>query len=268
MRLDQYLFAQNLFSSREKAHAAVMSGVVYVNGEKADKPGAPVKDGAAVEVRGGDNPYVSRGGLKLEKALTVFGCSPAGSVCMDIGASTGGFTDCLLQNGAAKVYAVDVGYGQLDWALRGDARVVVMERTNARNLQPCDVADAIEFFTVDVSFISLSLILPAVRKLAAARCEGVCLVKPQFEAGRENVGKNGVVTNAAVHREVLQKACRIAGDNGFSVAGVSFSPVKGPKGNIEFLLHVRLGAAAAGTAEPEGLVGTIETVVRQAHEQL
>ena len=206
IRLDQYLVQHGLIQSRERAKAMIMAGVVYVNGQKADKAGDMVKEDAVVEVRGHDIGYVSRGGLKLEKAMQVFPLSPRGKVCMDIGASTGGFTDCMLQNGAAKVYAVDVGYGQLAWSLRTDPRVVNMERTNIRSVTPDQLDDPIAFFSVDVSFISLHHIFPVARAVTTPDAVGVCLVKPQFEAGREKVGKNGVVRDPATHREVLLRA--------------------------------------------------------------
>lgn len=259
MRLDQYLFAQGLVPSRERGRALIMAGLVYVDGEKADKAGSRVSEGALVELRGEDHGYVSRGGLKLEKALDVFAVALDGLVCMDVGASSGGFTDCMLQNGAGRVYAVDVGYGQLAWKLRCDERVVVMERCNIRHLTADRLEDAIEFFTVDVSFISLKLVLPVMRELTAEDCEAVCLVKPQFEAGRDKVGKNGVVRDPAVHGEVLQKALDYAAASGFSVRGLDFSPIRGPKGNIEFLMHVgKAGSPAQEAAD-------VETVVRAAH---
>ncbi len=237
-RLDQYLVQHGLIQSRERAKAMIMAGVVYVNGQKADKAGDMVKEDAVVEVRGHDIGYVSRGGLKLEKAMQVFPLSPKGKVCMDIGASTGGFTDCMLQNGAAKVYAVDVGYGQLAWSLRTDPRVVNMERTNIRNVTPDQLEDQIAFFSVDVSFISLHHIFPVAQAVTTPDAVGVCLVKPQFEAGREKVGKNGVVRDPATHKEVLINAMGYAAANGFAVRGLDFSPVKGPEGNIEYLMFV------------------------------
>lgn len=239
MRLDQYLFVNGMAQSRERSHALIMEGIVYVDGHKADKPGTQVPEGAQVELRGSDLAYVSRGGLKLEKAMQVFPVSPRGKVCMDVGASTGGFTDCMLQNGAAKVYAVDVGYGQLAWKLRCDERVVVMERTNIRKVGPEQLEESIGFFSIDVSFISLKLVLPVMRQLAADGAEGVCLVKPQFEAGKGKVGKKGVVRDAAVHLEVLENCLGYALDSGFCVTGLDFSPVKGPQGNIEYLMCVR-----------------------------
>ena len=249
IRLDQYLVQHGLIQSRERAKAMIMAGVVYVNGQKADKAGDMVKEDAVVEVRGHDIGYVSRGGLKLEKAMQVFPLSPRGKVCMDIGASTGGFTDCMLQNGAAKVYAVDVGYGQLAWSLRTDPRVVNMERTNIRNVTPDQLDDPIAFFSVDVSFISLHHIFPVARAVTTPDAVGVCLVKPQFEAGREKVGKNGVVRDPATHREVLLRAMGYAVDNGFGVRGLDFSPVKGPEGNIEYLMFVEKSDTPAAPGE-------------------
>lgn len=263
VRLDQYLCQHGLAQSRERAKALIMAGIVYVGEEKSDKPGNMIDETARVEVRGHDIGYVSRGGLKLEKAMRVFPLSPAGKVCMDIGASTGGFTDCMLQNGAKKVYAVDVGYGQLAWALRCDARVVNLERTNIRNVTPGQLAEPVAFFSVDVSFISLRHVFPVAAAITAPDAEGVCLVKPQFEAGREKVGKKGVVREAETHREVLAAASGYAAQNGFSAVGVDFSPIKGPEGNIEFLLYVRK------TESPLELTrGAIEAIVAKAHETL
>ena len=239
IRLDQYLVQNGLVQSRERAKALIMAGVVFVNQQKVDKDGEMIKEDAVVEVRGHDIGYVSRGGLKLEKAMKCFPLTPNGKVCMDIGASTGGFTDCMLQNGAVKVYAVDVGYGQLAWSLRTDERVVNMERTNIRYVTPEDLAEPIEFFSVDVSFISLHHIFPVAQRITTPDAMGVCLVKPQFEAGREKVGKNGVVRDPAVHREVLHNAMSYAAENGFVVRGLDYSPVKGPEGNIEYLMFVQ-----------------------------
>lgn len=260
IRLDQYLCQHGLAQSRERAKALIMAGVVYVGEEKSDKPGNLIDENASVEVRGHDLRYVSRGGLKLEKALQVFPVSPAGRVCMDIGASTGGFTDCMLQNGAVKVYAVDVGYGQLAWSLRCDARVVNMERTNIRFVTPEQLAEPPSFFSVDVSFISLRHIFPVALAVASPDAQGVCLVKPQFEAGREKVGKKGVVREAETHREVLAAAADFAVQNGFSCAGVDFSPIKGPEGNIEFLLHVCRENVPQTLSQEQ-----IADVVRRAH---
>ena len=263
IRLDQYLVQHGLIQSRERAKAMIMAGVVYVNGQKADKAGDMVKEDAVVEVRGHDIGYVSRGGLKLEKAMQVFPLSPRGKVCMDIGASTGGFTDCMLQNGAAKVYAVDVGYGQLAWSLRTDPRVVNMERTNIRSVTPDQLDDPIAFFSVDVSFISLHHIFPVARAVTTTDAVGVCLVKPQFEAGREKVGKNGVVRDPATHREVLLRAMGYAVDNGFGVRGLDFSPVKGPEGNIEYLMFVEKSDTPAAPGEDAAAA-----VVAASHQAL
>lgn len=263
IRLDQYLVQHGLIQSRERAKAMIMAGVVYVNGQKADKAGDMVKEDAVVEVRGHDIGYVSRGGLKLEKAMQVFPLSPRGKVCMDIGASTGGFTDCMLQNGAAKVYAVDVGYGQLAWSLRTDPRVVNMERTNIRSVTPDQLDDPIAFFSVDVSFISLHHIFPVARAVTTPDAVGVCLVKPQFEAGREKVGKNGVVRDPATHREVLLRAMGYAVDNGFGVRGLDFSPVKGPEGNIEYLMFVEKSETPAAPGEDAAAA-----VVAASHQAL
>ena len=238
-RLDVLLVNRGMFESRAKAQAAVMAGQVLVNEQKIDKPGTPVAPEVTIRLLGNKLPYVSRGGLKLEKAMKCFPLTPNGKVCMDIGASTGGFTDCMLQNGAVKVYAVDVGYGQLAWSLRTDARVVNMERTNIRYVTPEDLAEPIEFFSVDVSFISLHHIFPVAQRITTPDAMGVCLVKPQFEAGREKVGKNGVVRDPAVHREVLHNAMSYAAENGFVVRGLDYSPVKGPEGNIEYLMFVQ-----------------------------
>ena len=262
-RLDQYLVQHGLIQSRERAKAMIMAGVVYVNGQKADKAGDMVKEDAVVEVRGHDIGYVSRGGLKLEKAMQVFPLSPKGKVCMDIGASTGGFTDCMLQNGAAKVYAVDVGYGQLAWSLRTDPRVVNMERTNIRNVTPDQLEDQIAFFSVDVSFISLHHIFPVAQAVTTPDAVGVYLVKPQFEAGREKVGKNGVVRDPATHKEVLINAMGYAAANGFAVRGLDFSPVKGPEGNIEYLMFVEKSTEPCTLGEE-----TAAAVVTASHQTL
>ena len=238
-RLDLLLTEKGYFDSREKAKAVIMTGCVYVNNQKADKAGASYPEDAVIEVRGDTGRYVSRGGYKLEKAMQVFPIDLSGKVTMDIGASTGGFTDCMLQNGAAKVYAVDVGYGQLAWKLRNDPRVVNLERTNMRYVTAEQVPDPIDFFSADVAFISLRLILPAARALCAEGAEAVCLIKPQFEAGREFVGKNGVVRDSAVHIRVAEEIVKWCLDNGFSVLGLDYSPIKGPQGNIEYLVHLR-----------------------------
>ncbi len=253
-RLDVVLVERGLAPTRQKAQAVIMSGVVFVNGQRADKAGAAVAADAAVEVRGNALPYVSRGGLKLEKAMREFSLRLDGFTCADIGASTGGFTDCMLQNGAEKVYAVDVGYGQLDWRLRGDPRVVCLERTNARYLTREQIPDDLDFASVDVSFISLALILPPLNRLMKEDGRVVCLVKPQFEAGREKVGKKGVVRDPAVHREVLEHFLTHAAENGFAVLGLTFSPIRGPEGNIEYLGCLRKGAAAEGSFDLAALV--------------
>ena len=235
IRLDQYLVQHGLIQSRERAKAMIMSGVVFVNEQKVDKAGEMIKEDAKVEVRGHDIGYVSRGGLKLEKAMQCFPLTPNGKVCMDIGASTGGFTDCMLQNGAVKVYAVDVGYGQLAWKLRTDERVVNMERTNIRYVTAEQLGERVDFASMDLSFISLRLVLPAVYGLLRDHGQAVCLVKPQFEAGKEKVGKKGVVRDAAVHEEVLSAFLGFSGEAGFALRGLDFSPIRGPEGNIEYL---------------------------------
>ncbi len=259
-RLDVLLCDKGLFPSRERARAAVMSGDVYVDGQRELKPGTQVKPDAGIEVRGETLKYVSRGGLKLEKALDHFGVSPAGRICLDCGASTGGFTDCLLQRGAVKVYAADVGYGQLAWTIRNDARVVVLERTNVRYLTKEQVPEPISLTVIDVSFISLGLILPPVRALLGEDGEVVCLVKPQFEAGRDKVGKKGVVREAQTHAEVLRAFTETAERLGFVVRALTFSPIKGPEGNIEFLGHL----AVSGVSD----VVDIDRLVDDAHKVL
>lgn len=263
IRLDQYLCQNGLVQSRERAKALIMSGIVFVNNQKADKAGEMIAEDATVEVRGHDIGYVSRGGLKLEKAMQVFPMTPNGKVCMDIGASTGGFTDCMLQNGATKVYAVDVGYGQLAWSLRSDERVVNMERTNIRHVTPDMLADQIEFFSVDVSFISLKHIFPVADAICVPGANGVCLVKPQFEAGREKVGKKGVVRESSTHIEVIRNAIGFALQNHFSVRGLDYSPIKGPEGNIEFLIHVVHDGEQQAPSEED-----IQSIVNAAHQSL
>lgn len=254
IRLDQYLVQHGLIQSRERAKAMIMSGVVFVNEQKVDKAGEMIKEDAKVEVRGHDIGYVSRGGLKLEKAMKCFPLTPKGKVCMDIGASTGGFTDCMLQNGATKVYAVDVGYGQLDWKLRSDERVVCMERTNARYLDRDQIPDELDFASIDVSFISLKLILPAVHRVLKEGGHVACLIKPQFEAGREKVGKKGVVRDPDVHLEVLENFLTHAKDSGFTVLDITFSPIRGPEGNIEYLGYLESGDWVEKTFDLQGLV--------------
>ena len=262
-RIDVLLFERGLAPSREKARTLIMAGSVYVNNQKFDKPGDTVSDDVEIEVRGSTLKYVSRGGLKLEKAMQLFPIDLNGKICMDIGASTGGFTDCMLQNGAQKVYSVDVGYGQLAWQLRQDPRVVNLERTNARYLTREQVPEEIDFFSVDVSFISLRIILPAVRPLLRDGGQAVCLIKPQFEAGREKVGKKGVVRDRAVHEEVVETICRFAVENGYSVLGLTFSPVKGPEGNIEYLVYLEKSDAPVHTADC-----TPHSVVEESHAAL
>lgn len=238
-RLDVLLVNRGLAPSREKAKAMIMEGNVFVENQREDKAGATFDVEAAIEIKGNTLKYVSRGGLKLEKAMTHFGISLDGSVCMDIGASTGGFTDCMLQNGAAKVYAVDVGYGQFAWKLRQDSRVVCMEKTNIRYVTPEDIDDRLDFASVDVSFISLTKVLGPARELLKDGGEMVCLIKPQFEAGREKVGKKGVVREKSVHEEVIRKVIDFAMEQGFYVKNLEYSPIKGPEGNIEYLVYIR-----------------------------
>ena len=260
-RLDVLLTEQGYADSRSKAQAIIMSGLVYVDGQKADKPGISYEESVSIEVRGAVCPYVSRGGLKLEKALRDFGVKPLGFVCSDSGASTGGFTDCLLQQGAKKVFAIDVGYGQLDWKIRSDPRVVVMERTNIRYVTPEQLGEKLDLSVVDVSFISLKIVLPAIRKLLKETGQVLCLIKPQFEAGKEKVGKKGVVRDPQTHQEVLDQFVQLAHELQFRILGLTFSPVKGPEGNIEFLGHLTL--VPGEEYDPD----TAE-VVRQAHGAL
>lgn len=238
-RLDVLLVEQGLAQSREKAKAIIMSGSVFVEGQREDKAGTMFEESMRIEVKGKVLPFVSRGGLKLEKAMKQFGITLDGKICMDIGASTGGFTDCMLQNGAAKVYAVDVGHGQLAWKLRQDERVICMERTNIRYVTPEDIKEHLDFVSVDVSFISLTKVLPPAKQLLKEDAQMVCLIKPQFEAGREKVGKKGVVRDANVHLEVIEMVMSYAASIGFEVLHLDFSPVKGPEGNIEYLLHLQ-----------------------------
>ncbi|MBE5996605.1 MAG: TlyA family RNA methyltransferase [Lachnospiraceae bacterium] len=265
-RLDVLVVKRGLAPSREKAKALIMEGLVYVEGQKEDKAGMSFPENASVEVRGETFRYVSRGGLKLEKALQVFPIDLKGRICLDIGASTGGFTDCMLQNGAAKVYSIDVGYGQFDWRLRNDPRVVCMEKTNIRYVEPQDLPEQASFASIDVSFISLSKVLPAVSALLTEDGELVCLIKPQFEAGREKVGKKGVVRDPAVQEEVILNVITFAAENGLSVCGLDYSPIRGPEGNIEFLIWLR---KKKETEEEDFLrkEGAAETV-RKAHDAL
>ena len=253
-RLDVLLTERGLQESRQRAQAVIMSGEVFVNGQRVDKPGTAVAEDAQIEVRGGTLAYVSRGGLKLEKAMAAFPIDLNGAVCADIGASTGGFTDCMLQNGAEKVYAVDVGYGQLAWKLRSDPRVVCLERTNARYLTHEQVPDALDFASVDVSFISLKLILPPLNGLLKDGGHAACLVKPQFEAGREKVGKKGVVRDPDVHLEVLEHFLDYAKESGFTVLGLTYSPIRGPEGNIEYLGYLEKGPWQERTFDLKALV--------------
>ena len=253
-----------LAPSREKAKAYIMSGSVYVDGQKEDKAGTMFPEEVSIEVRGNTLPYVSRGGLKLEKAMKNFGVSLEGKVCMDVGASTGGFTDCMLQNGAVKVYAIDVGHGQLDWKLRNDPRVVCMEKTNIRYVTSDDIEEKPDFSSIDVSFISLTKVLPPVYKLLREQGQIVCLIKPQFEAGREKVGKKGVVRDPEVHREVIKKITDFASEAGFALLNLEYSPIKGPEGNIEYLLHIRKNPE--GTLEE--LPADIQRTVALAHGEL
>ena len=262
-RLDIMMVEQGLAPSREKAKAYIMAGEVYVNGQKEDKAGSMFAETAKLEVRGKTLPYVSRGGLKLEKAMKNFGVTLNDKVCMDVGASTGGFTDCMLQNGAVKVYSIDVGYGQLDWKLRNDPRVVCMEKTNIRYVKPEDIADRLDFASVDVSFISLTKVLGPARELLNDNGEMVCLIKPQFEAGREKVGKKGVVRDKAVHEEVINKVIDFAVEIGFHILNLEYSPIKGPEGNIEYLVYIRKEAEGSREESVD-----VHAVVEAAHGEL
>ena len=261
-RLDALLMNRALFESRAKAQAAIMAGQVLVNEQKIDKPGTPVAPDVQIRLLGNKLPYVSRGGLKLAKALQIFPISVEGKVVADIGASTGGFTDCALQNGAAKVYAIDVGYGQLAWKLRSDERVINMERTNVRYLEKDSLPEQVDAATIDVAFISLDKILPAVHKILKEDGFVIALIKPQFEAGKENVGKKGVVRDAKVHEEVINNVIAFAKEEGFGIAGLDFSPNKGPEGNIEYLLHLTLGEDDAVSGE------YVAQLVSQSHGDL
>lgn len=265
-RLDVLLVQRGHAASREKAKAVIMAGCVYVNGQKEDKAGSMFDSAAEIEVRGNTLRYVSRGGLKLEKAMKNFGAELEGKVCMDVGASTGGFTDCMLQNGAVKVYSIDVGHGQLDWKLRNDERVVCMEKTNIRYVLPEDIQEPAQFSSIDVSFISLTKVLLPVRNLLTEDGEIVCLIKPQFEAGREKVGKKGVVRDPAVHLEVIEKVIAYASSIALEPRHLSFSPIKGPEGNIEYLLHLK--KRPEGEVIESSLEAEPEQVVREAHDQL
>ena len=261
VRLDQLVFDLGYTESRERAKTTIMSGLVFVNGQRADKPGTPVAPDAKIEVRGEAIPFVSRGGFKLDKALQVFPIDPSGKSCIDCGASTGGFTDVLLQHGAAKVYAVDVGYGQLAWKLRNDPRVVNLERTNLRYVTAEQIPELLELAVMDVSFISIKLVLPAVKALLVPGADLVCLIKPQFEAGRDEVGKKGVVRYSGVHCQVIRGILDFAPQIGLSVMGLDFSPIKGPEGNIEYICHMKNGCY-------EGASIDVEALVNASHEAL
>lgn len=263
-RLDILLVNKGLFQSREKARSAIMAGIVFVNGNKEDKPGARFAEDSGIMVKEAVNPYVSRGGLKLDKAMKEFSIRLEGKAAIDIGASTGGFTDCMLKNGALKVAAVDVGYGQLAWELRNDPRVVCMERTNIRYVKQEDIGFEADFASIDVSFISLTKVLPVTRELLGPHGEVVCLIKPQFEAGREKVGKHGVVRDPQVHLEVINKVMRCVEELEMNIKGISFSPIKGPEGNIEYLLYL----AKTGDSIGPGLSAEAERVVGLAHSSL
>jgi 23S rRNA (cytidine1920-2'-O)/16S rRNA (cytidine1409-2'-O)-methyltransferase len=263
-RLDVLLVQRGLAASREKAKAVIMAGNVLVDGQREDKAGTMFDDKVEITVKGSQLRYVSRGGLKLEKAMSHFDVTPQDKVCMDIGASTGGFTDCMLQNGAVRVYAVDVGHGQLDWRLRNDPRVVCMEKTNIRYVTPADIGEPIELASVDVSFISLTKVLLPARELLSPQGEMVCLIKPQFEAGREKVGKKGVVRDPAVHEEVIEMVTQYALSIGFDVLALEFSPIKGPEGNIEYLVHIRKTDAPAVRSDAV----SVHEIVQFAHESL
>lgn len=263
IRLDVAVFEQGFAPSREKAKAIIMAGQVYVNNQKVDKAGFELKPDDKLEVRGNTLKYVSRGGLKLEKAMQEFPITLDGKICMDVGASTGGFTDCMLQNGAVKVYSVDVGYGQLAWKLRCDERVVNLERTNFRYCSREQVPDEIDFSSVDVSFISLKHILPVLNSLLSAEGEAVCLIKPQFEAGKEKVGKKGVVRDLKVHLEVVENIIALSLENGFEVCGLQFSPIKGPEGNIEYLIYLKKSENPCVHSEVNA-----EALVNQSHTEL
>lgn len=262
-RLDLMLVERGLAPSREKAKAIIMSGIVFVNGQREDKAGAVFEpEKVQIELKGNTLPYVSRGGLKLEKAIHNFGLDLQDQVCMDVGSSTGGFTDCMLQNGAKKVYSVDVGHGQLDWKLRNDDRVVCMEKTNIRYVTREDIEEQPSFVSIDVSFISLTKVLGPVKELMTDNGEIVCLIKPQFEAGREKVGKKGVVRDSAVHKEVIEMIMEFAKSLDFVLLHLEYSPIKGPEGNIEYLLHI--------TKEKDREAGQVdaEAVVMASHQEL
>lgn len=263
LRLDVAVYERGFAETREKAKAMIMAGSVYLNGQKALKGGVNIKETDVIEVRGAVNPFVSRGGLKLDKAVKSFGLDLSDCICMDIGASTGGFTDCMLTNGAKKVYSIDVGYGQLAWKLRCDERVVNLERTNFRYVTREQVPDEIDFASVDVSFISLKLILPVMHTLIKDGGHSVCLIKPQFEAGKENIGKKGVVRDKSVHAAVVENITSFATENGFKVLGVDFSPIKGPEGNIEYLMYIEKDENGEMLWD-----GSVEELVERSHDNL
>ena len=253
-RLDQLVFDRGLTDSRERAKTSIMAGLVFVNGQRCDKPGTPVAEDAQIELRGDAIPYVSRGGLKLEKALKVFDFDPSGLVCADCGASTGGFTDVLLKNGARKVYAIDVGYGQLAWSIRSDERVVVMERTNVRYVTPDMLDETPQLAVMDLSFISIKLVLPVVRELLPEDGTVICLIKPQFEAGKDKVGKKGVVRERSTHVEVVRDVLDFVASVGYTALGLDYSPIRGPEGNIEYLLLLKKGEYDAPAFDPQAVV--------------
>ena len=261
VRLDQLVFDQGFTESRERAKTTIMSGLVFVNGQKIDKPGTAVDPEAKIEVHGDALPFVSRGGFTLDKALQVFPVAPAGKVCLDCGASTGGFTDVLLQHGAAKVYAVDVGYGQLAWKLRTDERVINLERTNLRYVTEEQIPEPIDLAVMDVSFISIRLVLPVVKGFLKPGADYICLIKPQFEAGREEVGKKGVVRDVRVHERVVHELLAFSREIGFSVMGLDYSPIKGPEGNIEYICHLKNGVYEAPELD-------VSAVVAASHQNL
>ena len=264
-RLDVLLVKRNLAESREKAKALIMAGIVYVDGQKEDKAGTAFEDAVSLEVRGSTLKYVSRGGLKLEKAMSRFGLLLDGKVCMDVGASTGGFTDCMLQNGAVKVYAVDVGRGQLAWKLRNDSRVICMEKTNIRYVTPEQIPEPIDFASIDVSFISLTKVLGPVKALLRDGGRIVCLIKPQFEAGREKVGKKGVVREKSVHLEVIRMVMDFACASGFQILNLEYSPIRGPEGNIEYLLYLQSGGDVPAS---DAVFVDPAAVVEESHQNL
>mgnify|MGYP000899932179 CR=1 FL=1 len=262
-RLDVLLVNKGLFESREKARSSIMAGVVFVAGNKEDKPGLKVDIESEIMIKENVHPYVSRGGLKLEKAIKVFNIDLKGKTAMDIGASTGGFTDCMLKNGAAKVFAVDVGYGQLAWQLRNDERVVCMERTNIRYVEREQIGTLVDFASVDVSFISLKKVIPVAIKLMTDEGELMCLIKPQFEAGRDKVGKHGVVRDSKVHEDVIKDIITFVLETGLKVKGLDFSPIKGPEGNIEYLIYL---SKKEGSIDLQNLYNEVSKVVEKSHE--